>query len=338
MLPVTLSAPDLPAGDPLAPLLTLPGVAEAVAQARTAVDGLLGHRVLRRRSAEVTAESALRGARASALLEGAGIELERLRGQLLAGGTVTLARRQDGEPDDRGARLVEGAVRLHADLGQVLPAWRRSPAQALARMHVVVAGDLGLEADVLGRPRAVGQPVEDPLGLGDAPDPLEVSARLDGLSRVVLATKAPAVVVSAVVHGELLALRAFGSVDGLVARAAARLVLVDRGLDPKAVSAPEVGHVELHGAYEQAARGFSRGTRRGRRLDRALRAGRRPRSPGGQGGLRGHPAGGAAGLRPRPARARNDGTAPSLREDAVAMRSRPGYQSVHYLVPRGHLS
>ena len=63
--------------------------------------------------------------------------------------------------------------------------------------------------------------------------------------------------VAAVVHGELLALRAFGTVDGLVARAAARLVLVDRGLDPKAVSAPEVGYAELdaagRGAHGQAA-------------------------------------------------------------------------------------
>lgn len=240
--------------DPLSPLLDLPGVADAVAQARVAVDALLGHRVLRRRSAEVTAESALRGARASAQLEGAGIELERLRGQLLAGSTV--------ENHDRNARtgaVVQAAVRLHADLGQVLPAWRRSPAQALARLHVIAASDLVEDPEALGRPRAPGAAYEDPLGLGAAPDPLEVSARLEGLSRVLLATKAPAVVVAGVVHGELLALRAFGTGDGLVARAAARLVLVERGLDPKAVSAPEVGHVELEHEYEEAARAYVSG-------------------------------------------------------------------------------
>ena len=240
--------------DPLAPLLDLPRVADAVAEARVSVDALLGHRVLRRRSAEVTAESALRGARASAQLEGAGIELERLRGQLLAGGTV--------EPHDRNARtgaVVQAAVRLHADLGQVLPAWRRSPAQALARLHVIAAADLVDDPESLGRPRGNAAPYEDPLGLGPAPDPLEVSARLEGLSRVLLATKAPAVVVAGVVHGELLALRAFGTADGLVARAAARLVLVERGLDPKAVSAPEVGHVELGHEYEQAAEAYVSG-------------------------------------------------------------------------------
>lgn len=240
--------------DHLAALLDLPGVTDAVARARAAVDGLLSHRVLRRRSAEVTAESALRGARASAELEGAGIELERLRGQLLAGGTVTLPSK-----DDRGARVVEGAVRLHADLGSVLTSWKHSPRQALARLHVLAAGEL-VEESALGRPRPVGAPYDDPLELGPAPDPLEVSARLDGLSRVLTGpTTAPAVVVAAVVHGELLALRAFGSLDGLVARAAARLVMVDRGLDPKAVSAPEVGHSELHHEYADAARGYIHG-------------------------------------------------------------------------------
>ncbi len=237
--------------DPLAPLLDLPGVREAVNGARASIDTLLGHRVLRRRSAEVTAESALRGARASAQLEGAGIELERLRGQLLAGGTV--------EPHDRDAHtgaVVQAAVRLHADLGQVLDAWRRSPAQALARLHVIAAAGLVDDPDLLGRPRSPGVEPADPLGLGPAPDPLEVSARLEGLSRVLLTSKAPAVVVAGVVHGELLALRAFGVADGLVARAAGRLVLIERGLDPKAVSAPEVGHVELGQEYARAARAY----------------------------------------------------------------------------------
>lgn len=250
---MSTAAPRIPV-DPLAALLPLPGVQEAVAEARTAVDGLLSHRVLRRGSAEVTAESALRGARASAELEGAGIELERLRGQLMGGGTVTLPSK-----DERGARLVEGAVRLHADLGQLLVPWRHSPRQALARLHVLAASELVDDTDVLGRPRTTGT-YEDPLGLGPAPEPVEVAARLDGLARVLTGgTSAPAVVVAAVVHGELMALRAFGTADGLVARAAARLVLIDRGLDPKAVSAPEVGHAELHHDYADALRAYVSG-------------------------------------------------------------------------------
>jgi Fic family protein len=238
---VTSPAPHPPA-DPFAALVDLPGVADAVTEARTAVDGLLSHRLLRRRSAEVTAESALRGARASAELEGVHVELERLRGQLLAGSPVELHDRADV----RGARVVANAVRLHADLGQVLVAWRHSPRQALARLHVLAAADLVDDADRLGRPRGPEVDADDPHGIGPAPEPVEVAARLDGLARLLTAgTSAPAVVVAAVVHGELQALRPFGVADGLVARAAARLVLVDRGLDPKAVSAPEVGHAEL---------------------------------------------------------------------------------------------
>ena len=255
--------------DPFAALLDLPGVADAVAEARTAVDGLLGHRVLRRRSAEVTAESALRGARASADLEGAGMELERLRGQLLHGQEVTVQSK-----DARAGQVVTNAVRLHADLGALLPSWKGAPRQALARLHVLASADLGVPEERVGRPRTLAtDPVEDPLGLGPAPDPLEASARLDGLCRLLLEpTSAPAVVVAGAVHGELLALRAFGSVDGLVARAAARLVLVDRGLDPKAVSAPEVGHVELDAAglrahhshaYAEAARAYVGGGQEG---------------------------------------------------------------------------
>ncbi len=245
------------APDPFAALLDLPGVTEAVAEARTAVDGLLGHRVLRRRSAEVTAESALRGARASADLEGAGMELERLRGQLMNGQAVTVASK-----DPRLSQLAANAVRLHADLGSVLPSWKGSPRQALARLHVLAAADLGIDPDHLGRPRTgLLDPADDPLELGPAPQPVEASARLDGLARLLLApTKAPAVVVSAVVHGELVALRPFGTADGLVARAAARLVLVDRGLDPKAVSAPEVGHAELDAAARRGRHGHGPST------------------------------------------------------------------------------
>ena len=66
-LPVRSGAarPARPAGlDPLAPLLDLPNVREAADGARSAVDRLLGHRVLRRESAGVSTESALRGAAA----------------------------------------------------------------------------------------------------------------------------------------------------------------------------------------------------------------------------------------------------------------------------------
>ena len=197
------------------------------------------------------------------------MELERLRGQLLNGQQVTVQSK-----DPRLGQVAANAVRLHADLGSLLPSWKAAPRQALARLHVLAAADLGLPDDQLGRPRTVvTDTVEDPLELGPAPQPLESTARLDGLCRLLLEpTSAPAVVVAAVVQGELLALRPFGAVDGLVARAAARLVLVGHGLDPKAVSAPEVGHAELDAAglrashthaYAEAVRAYVRGGEQG---------------------------------------------------------------------------
>ncbi|NSL43760.1 oxidoreductase, partial [Streptomyces sp. 8P21H-1] len=89
--------------------------------------------------------------------------------------------------------------------------------------------------------------------------------RLDGLARLVVAgSSAPALVTAAVVHGELLALRPFGSHNGLVARAAERIVLVGSGLDPKSVCPPEVGHAELgRAAYAAALDGYASGTPEG---------------------------------------------------------------------------
>ena len=62
------------------------------------------------------------------------------------------------------------------------------------------------------------------------------------------------------VHGELAAVAPFGTADGVVARAAARLTGITRGLDPKAVSVPEVGFAELgREEYARALAGYGSG-------------------------------------------------------------------------------
>ncbi|OLT27912.1 oxidoreductase [Actinomadura sp. CNU-125] len=232
--------------DALAQVANLPGVADAVADARTAVDRLLGHRILRRRSAEVSTESALRGARATAVLEGADVALEVLR-----------------TTDDPADPIVHGALRVSAELGSLAETWRHAPRQVLARLHVLAAAD-AVDAADLGRPRPDDRPVEDVLKLGDPPSAAEVAARLDALSGLLTGTsKAPALVVAAIVHGELLTLRPFGWGDGIVARAAQRLTLIARGLDPKSLAAPEVGHLELGADYADALRAYASGTPEG---------------------------------------------------------------------------
>ncbi|MEU6346001.1 oxidoreductase [Streptomyces sp. NPDC046977] len=240
--------------DPLAVLGSLPGVADSVALVRKAVDQAYGHRVMRRRSDEVASEAALRGARASAALAGADWALEEIR------------RRSDFSVDGE-ARTVGAALRLTAESGQLLGVWRQSPLQALARLHLVAAGGAAPD-ETVGRPRLAGEPVDEPL-LQEAefvlPAASEVVARLDGLAELLLAgSDAPALVVAAVVHGELLCLRPFGTYNGPLARAAQRLVLVGSGLDPKSICPAEVGHAELGRAdYLKALRGYVSGTPEG---------------------------------------------------------------------------
>ena len=77
------------------------------------------------------------------------------------------------------------------------------------------------------------------------------------------AADVPAVVVAAAVHAELLVNEPFGGRRAL-ARAASRLILAERGLDPQSLAVVEAGHVDLGvEAYLDAARGYATGTEEG---------------------------------------------------------------------------
>jgi hypothetical protein len=79
---------------------------------------------------------------------------------------------------------------------------------------------------------------------------------LAALADVVAAAPWPAPVMVAVVQGELLALRPFGSADGVVARAAGRLAMMSSGLDPDGLVVPEVAYLRFGPRYRSAAREF----------------------------------------------------------------------------------
>jgi hypothetical protein len=248
--------------DPLAPLVELPGVADAVARARDALVAVHNHPVNRRGWAASAAEASLRAARASAALDGAPLGLDLTT---VSGGTAGIGDRQAGFPagapdtDEPAADaslsvsdpVLAGAVRVAEESGRLLAVWRTSPLQALARLHVVAAADLvpaGRREDELGRP-----------GTGAG-----ISARLSLLADLVTGgTAVPAPVLVAVVHGELLALAPFPSANGVVARAAARMTAVAAGLDPKGLAVPEIGHLRHASEYREAAAGFAAGTREG---------------------------------------------------------------------------
>lgn len=208
--------------DPLAPLLELDGVAAAVKSAQDAVFAVHRHPANLRGGSATAAEASVRAARASAAIDGADPEIP-------ADAAVT-------DP------VLAGALRVAESLESLLPTWRRAPAQALARMHVLAATDLAPDADALGRPLA------------------GTSGRLELLAQLVTgATSVPGPLQAAVVHGELLSLRPFGTADGVVARAAARLTMVATGTDPKSLTVPEVACLRRLTQYRKAAEAFATG-------------------------------------------------------------------------------
>jgi Fic family protein len=209
--------------DPLAPLLDLADVASSLADARASVDVALRHRSLRRHGGRVAAEASLRAAVASAALEGHAYDLDEVRA-----GTIT-------DP------VVQGALRVAEGLGGLVDLWPRAPRQVLAKLHVLAARG-SVPADDLGRLTAGAD-------------------RIDALSALVADNSAsPPLLLAAVVHAELLTLRPFPGPAGLVARAAARLTLIGRGLDPRGLIAVEIGHASREPEYVGASGAYATGT------------------------------------------------------------------------------
>lgn len=208
----------------LSSLLALEGVASALASARDGFDALLRDRGQRRTTPELTAESLLRGAIASAVLEGSTSTDEQIRAG--AGDAVAVA----------SLRLSTGVLGL-------APTLRTSPLGALARLHAIAAGDTAA-AERLGRPL-------------DVPGAMT----LQRVGRLVAepSTRLPALLVAAVAHAELMTAAPFSSRDGLVARAVERLVLVVRGADERSLMVPEAGHLHLRAAYASNLRAWAAG-------------------------------------------------------------------------------
>jgi hypothetical protein len=208
----------------------LEAVPSALAAARDGVDALLSDRGLRRTTPEMTSEALLRGAAASARLEGSGTDLDDLR-------------------NGRGDDLASAAARLNAGLLALVPVVGRSPLQVLARLHTLAASGL-VPQHQLGRPRAADGAAQ----------------RLQALSAALLApVRSPAMAVACVAHAEIAAYGPFESCNGLVGRALERLILVARGVDPGSVLVPEAGHLALGATYRTRLAGYASGTAPARR-------------------------------------------------------------------------
>ncbi|WP_017933275.1 hypothetical protein [Nocardioides sp. Iso805N] len=213
--------------EPLAWLVSLEGVAAAFAGARDGIDVMLRDRGLRRTAPDITGESLLRGAHASAVLEGSASTLAEVR-------------------ESGGDAIARDAVRFSAELLSLVPVLRQTPLQAFARLHALAAAGT-LPDGELGRPRGAHE-VE----------------RLRGLAELLTTDKTtPALIIASIAHADLATVAPFGSHNGIVARAAERLVLVARGVDPTSLVVPEAGHLALREAYESNLRGYASGQRTG---------------------------------------------------------------------------
>ncbi len=214
--------------DPLAPLLVLPGVREASDRARDAVSAAHRHPINMRQWDKTSREASWRAGRLSAAMDG---------------GTTDISREDLGDPVAAGAIRV--AQSLDSDtLDQAVAVFRRAPAQSLARLHTLAAADLVDDRDLLGRPRS---------------EP-HIAQRLDLLGQLITGgTSAPAPVLAAVVHGELLVLAPFVEANGVVARAASRLVSATTGLDPHLLGVPEVHWLKRLGEYRELSAQFATG-------------------------------------------------------------------------------
>jgi hypothetical protein len=236
-------------------LADLPGVGAAIDAARQACTELRWHQALRRRTDQARAETTARAARASAALDGAELPVDLVR-DMLRGASPT--------PRDAVGRTVAGAVRAVSQAQTIGDVVRSAPLQALARLHTAAAAGL-VPDDALGRPRGGDEQPLDLPGPGPAPTGPELSDRLAGVAGVLSAPgEVPALVVAAVAHGELLAIRPFLAGNGVVARAVFRAVVVQRGLDPTGVAVPE-GALVASGlaSYVVAVRGYAAGTPEG---------------------------------------------------------------------------
>lgn len=225
--------------DPLAVLAADERVDAATSAARAEIDALLWRRDVRNAAADVAAASVDRGGRDSAAIDGADIV---------------------AVDDSPMGRVLDAALRVTAAVPTQVDVFEKAPLQVLARLHSLAAHGF-LPEDELGRPRS-GETADDPLRFGPLPAAAVAADRLMGLAGLLTtSTQAPALIVAAIAHAEIVAARPFAWGSGLIGRAVVRLVLASRGVDPSLFSIPEHGFLQQgRPAYVKAIRAYATGT------------------------------------------------------------------------------
>jgi hypothetical protein len=227
--------------DPLGDLPLNEGSAALLAATRDEIDAVLWDRGIRAKAADVAAASVMRGARDSAAIDGADSAVV---------------------DDSPMGRILGNAQVLTARVPALVDTWATAPLQVLAELHAIASQGFSSDEE-RGRPRS-GDEVRDPLNIGMLPPASVISPRMAGLATVITTSSSPALLIAAIVHGELSALRPFEVGSGLVARAGVRLVMASKGIDPSMFTIPEHGMFELgRPAYVTAIREYSAGTPEG---------------------------------------------------------------------------
>lgn len=235
----------------------MPEVADAVFDARAACDALARRPGLSRNLPVLQAEAGLRAAHAGLAIDGVRLAIDTVR---------DVARGVTGPPPGPAGTMVGGALRVAAEVQRAVaastewtPLGQEPLPQRLARWHAIAAAGLG--AGVPGRLRETEQP-GDLMGLGVAPTGPALAQRMAGLAALAAQPATPVVsglVVAAVVHGELLAMRPFAHSNGVVARAVLRWQLATLGVDPTGTVVPEVLWADAPDRYFSAAAGYATG-------------------------------------------------------------------------------
>lgn len=217
---------DTTTPDPLQRLMELEGVPSGFVAARGGIDAILRDRGMRKTTAEQTAESLLRGAYASAYLEGSESSLAEIR----AG---------------QGDAIAQAAVAVSTQILGIAPTLKHAPVQAFARLHAI-AGRGSLPEAELGRPVSA-----------------HAAQRLQSLGKMIMTSQAPALLIACIAHAEIATVAPFASHNGIVARAVERAIIAIRGVDPTSVVVPEAGYLRRQKVYESNLQGYARGGRQG---------------------------------------------------------------------------
>lgn len=157
--------------------------------------------------------------------------------EVLRGATEDL----EQAPDEVLVAVEHHGARAGLDADDLAPLLRTDPVAALRELHARVTDGL-LAPEVAGVPRRTDQAVND-ASVGRVVffpvDPAQVVERLERAAAWVTDSSDHPVVVSGVLHHQVLDIHPFEAANGRLARIAARLLLTTAGLDPERVGQPE---------------------------------------------------------------------------------------------------